>query len=146
LKSTGTDRTSSARAPRCEARLTSSGFRSPSTSATIHAEEVFARGTPAWAADVAKSASAIHDADMPRRQSTPIVAAADFTEEKRNYSAMKRRGFSGPLLEQVERFEIAVQQGLRIMQAQPAGNHGRVDSPEVSRVDQIVAFIEFRQA
>ena len=49
-------------------------------------------------------------------------------------------------LEHIERLEIAVQKLASVAVPQPAGDHRRVDSAEIGSVQQVVAFIEFREA
>ena len=46
-------------------------------------------------------------------------------------------------LEHVERLKLAVQKWARVLQPQPSRNHGRVNSPEIGCVNQIVAWVQF---
>ena len=50
------------------------------------------------------------------------------------------------VLEHVERLEIAIQKFAGIGMPQPAGDHRRVDAPEIGGVEQVIAFVEFREA
>src|SRR5262249_61896257 len=51
-----------------------------------------------------------------------------------------------PLNKHVECFERTVQDCRSVLETQPTGNHGRIHTAKISRVDEIVAFIKLRQA